>query len=141
GLESDARPTQLASTPNDSPIVRALVEKERLARRDRPHVDLVRIEIIRKGLLDIEDHRVNARLFDEEPVEHLRDVLRIAHGAVEIGGEPKHVLLEREASNANETVVIPLEVIPPQLHFDRAKAILANPFAKKHGVAVVGLIP
>ena len=44
------------------PAVGALVHKQRLARGDAVHVDGIRLQIVRKRLLDVEHHAVDARL-------------------------------------------------------------------------------
>src|SRR5438477_12233558 len=52
-LEGHARPAQLTAQPDQPPVMRAFVQKERLAGRDAVHVDSVLLQLVWTRLLDV----------------------------------------------------------------------------------------
>ena len=49
-----------AAEPHEPPVVRAFVQEKGLAGRDAVNVDLMRFQVVRERLLDVEDHPVDA---------------------------------------------------------------------------------
>ena len=113
-LEGHARPAQLTAQPDQPPVMRAFVQKERLAGRDAVHVDSVLLQLVWKRLLDVEDHSVNARMLAAQTIEHFIHILGIIDCAVEIGAEPINLVRNGDFSDANDAIVVPFRVVAAQ---------------------------
>jgi len=108
-------PAEFAAEPDQLPIVRALVEKQRLAGGDAVHVDAVSLELVRERLFDVEDHPKNARLLGDEPVENPIHVRGIGDGAVEIGGQPEDTVPDADCADLGQALVVPAGIVAAQL--------------------------
>ena len=61
-LSADARPAQLATEPDESPVVGTFVHEQRLPGRDTMDVDPMLLQVIRERLLHVEEHPVEPRM-------------------------------------------------------------------------------
>ena len=99
GLERDARPAQLAAQPDEPPVVGTLVHEQRLPRRDAVHVDAMGLEVVRERLLDVEQHPVDPRVLRHQTVEDRVHVGGLMDRAVEVGGQPVDLFLDRDPAD------------------------------------------
>ena len=138
GLERHASPAEFAPTPHKPPVVRALVEEERLALRDAVHIDGKFLQLVGKGLLDVEQFVESVTLLDLQAVEDVVDVLRVDDGAVEVGREPLNFFLARDVPYPDEPRVIPGGVVTTQFDLQTLQTVAPNPITQQHGITVVG---
>jgi len=117
GLESHAGPAKPHAQTDHSPIVGALIEKQRLPGAHRMNIDPVPFEVVGKGLLDIENTPEDGWLILRKVIENLVHVFRIEHGAVEIGREMLHPVVRSDAGHRDETLIIPVGIVAPQFDF------------------------
>ena len=101
-------------------------------------VDRVSGEIVWKGLLDIQNRSVDGWVFGGEAVENFADVGWVIDGAVKVSGKMRTVLFGANLANADESLVVPIQVISTKLDFQAAEAIGANPVSEKNRVAIAG---
>src|SRR5258708_1235201 len=87
-FERYAGPPEFAPQLYHAPIVRALVQEQRLARRNTVNIDGMLLEFIRKRLLHVQYHSVNPRCVITQTIEDSVYVFRVLDGAIEVGGEP-----------------------------------------------------
>ena len=89
--------------------------------------DPILFEIVGKWLFDVEDHSVNARMLFDQSVKDGIDILRIGHGAVEIGREPCDVVLGRDGPDADKAVVVPFGVVAAKFDLEALEAVALDP--------------
>ncbi len=76
-FQGDAGPSQFAAQTNHAPVVRAFVEEEGLAARDAADIDRMLLELVGKGLLDVENHSVDSGMSVAKFIENFVNVLRV----------------------------------------------------------------
>ena len=112
-----AGPAKPHAQTDHSPIVGALIEKQRLPGAHRMNIDPVPFEVVGKGLLDIENTPEDGWFILRKVIENLVHVFRIEHGAVEIGGEMLHPVVRSDAGHRDETLIIPVGIVASQFDF------------------------
>ena len=95
------------------------------------------LEIVRKRLFHIEHHPVQPGLLAHQAIKNRIDIGRFLDRTVEVGGQPVHALGERDLAYPQQPVMIPGSIVAPQLDLQALQAVLANPVAQQHGIAVV----
>ena len=100
-LQGDTTPAKTTTEADEFPVVRAFIKEERLACRDAADVDLMRLQIIREGLLDIECAGIDLRLISQQTVGDGIDVGGVFDRAVEVGTEPAHAIGKADATDAD----------------------------------------
>ena len=123
------------------PVVRALIEEERLARGDAAHVEHVVLQLIREGLLHVERARIDLRLVAQQLVEDLIHILRLLHRAVEVRAQPAHAGGEAEPRHAHDALVVPRRVRAAQFDLQAFQAVLLDPVASSTGWPSFGSLP
>ena len=141
GLERHAGPAQPPPHADERPVVRALVHEQRLARRHRAHVERMALEVVGKGLFDIEEHPEDPRVLAHQAVENFGDVRRIGDGAVEIAAQPVDSRRLCDPPDPREPRVVPSGVVAAQFDLEAFQPVTADPVGQQHGVAVVGFAP
>ena len=126
-LERDPGPAEFAAEPDQLPVMRALVEKQRLAGGDAVDIDAVGLQLVRERLFDVEDHAVQSRVFGHEAIEDFVDVDRVGDGAVEVGRQPEDPVFNGDGTDLDQPVVIPFGIVSPQLDFQAGQAVGSNP--------------
>ena len=126
-LERDPGPAEFAAEPDQLPVMRALVEKQRLAGGDAVDIDAVGLQLVRERLFDVEDHAVQSRVFGQEAIEDFVDVDRVGDGAVEVGRQPDDPVFNGNGTDLDQPVVIPFSIVSPQLDFQAGQAVGSNP--------------
>ena len=139
GLQGHAAPAETAAEADELPIVGAFVEEQRLACGDAPDVDLMRLEIIREGLLDVERAGIDLRFVGEQAIGDGIDVSRVFDGAVEVGTEPGHSIGKADATDAHHAFIIPFGIRAAQLHLQAFQTIALDPVGEQDGVSVMRL--
>ena len=94
------------------------------------------LEIIGKGLLDIQDAVEDRRLLRLETVEHIAYIRRFFHSAVEIRGQVFDILFQCDTTNADNPLVIPGCVVSGQLDLEVFQPIAIDPVLQKDGVRI-----
>ncbi len=140
GFECDAGPAELPPQAYDAPVVRAFVHEEGFARGDAVDVEGIFREFIGKGLFDIEDHLIDARVVGEEAVQDVVDVIDLLDGAVEVCTQPHGVVFDADLSDADDAVVIPSGFLSGEFDFEAGDAVALYPVGEDYGIAVVGFI-
>ena len=139
GLQGHAAPAELAAEPHLLPVVSALVKKERLAGRHAGALNRMLLQLIGKGLLNVEDHAEDAGMVLLESIEDVVDVGRVSDGAVEVGREVRAALANRNLTHANEPLEVPRRLRARQLDLQASQAVSGDPVDERDRLAVVGL--
>ena len=139
GFERHTRPTQLAPEAHVLPVVRALVEKQRLALAATVRVDGVLFEVIRKGLLHIQEHLEKIRILIVQVIQNRVHIIRLGDGAVEISRQPFHAAGYRDVSHFHKARVIPRRVCAAQFYFQALEAIGLYPIGEQHRMLILRL--
>ena len=105
---------QPAAQLDQLPVVRTLIHEKGLARRDTVDIDLVVRKIIGEGLLDIENHLVDARMILHQPVEDLVHIGGFGDRAVEVAGQPQDTVRLGHPTDLDQTLQIPDRIVPSQ---------------------------
>ena len=87
GFEGDPGPSELVTQTNDTPIVGAFVQVERLALRHGMHVDLIGLEVVREGLFNVGQQPIGLGGCGLPLIEDRVDVIGIFYRAIEVGGK------------------------------------------------------
>ena len=140
-LQGDAVPPQAPAEAHQLPVVGALVHEQGLAGRHAVDVDAVGLQVVREGLLHVEDHAVEPGVLVPQPVEDPVDVGRLGDRAVEVGRQPVDAVVDTDLADPDEAPVVPGLVGAAQLHLQALEPVAADPVGQQHRVAVVGLVP
>lgn len=138
GFQGDACPAERTAEFDEIPVVGAFIHEEGFAGGDAVDVDGVGEEVVRKRLLDVEEHSIEAGVFTEEAVEDVVDVGRVVDRAIEVGGEPMGAFFVGDLADFDETRVVQGGVVAAKLHFQAGEAVAEEPVAKEDWVAVSG---
>ena len=105
------------------------------------NVDTVFFEVVRKRLLNIQNHRIDAGLLGQEVIEDLIDIRRILDGAIKIRCQPIDAVTHRNLAHADHAFVVPINIVSAQLYFQATEPVPLDPVSQRDGVGVVGLGP
>ena len=100
------------------------------------HIQGMLFQFIRKRLLHIQNHAINARLLIAQLVQHVVDVIDILDRAIKIRREPSHFVCESDDAHIHQTMVIPFIIMAAQFYFEAFQSIVANPVLEEHRVTI-----
>ena len=75
------------------------------------NVDTVLFKVVRKRLLNIQNHGKNTGLLDQEAIEDLIDVRWVLDGAIKIRRQPIDAVTHRNLPHADHTFVVPINIV------------------------------
>jgi hypothetical protein len=102
------------------------------------YIDRVLLQVIGKGLLDVEDHAIDSGMLQDQAVQDLVHICRFLNGAVEIGGKPIDAQIDTYVTRLSKTLVVPVVVVTPKLDLQTLQPIPLYPIGQEYGVPVIG---
>ena len=139
GFQSNAVPAKLISQFHEAPIMGAFIHQEQASAADFMNINLVFLQLIGEGLLNIEDAAEYLRLLGLELIQHIADISGLFNGAVKVGGKIFNTHLQGYASNADYSVIVPIKIVAGKLNFQIEKSVSDYPISKQYGIFIVGL--
>lgn len=108
-LERDSVPSERLAEHDKSPAVRTFIQEDRFPLSDTAYVQPMLRQFIRERLLDVGNHVKDLRFVLAETIQDIRNVFRLLHRAVEVGGKPPNAVRSAHAPNSHQSVIIPLQ--------------------------------